>query len=594
MAASTRSLFKIKPWHQQQHRRLLGSGRNLFWNRRSVPQASVMMSNKNTHSPKAFSTNTSLPPLEDGAGQLRLNMDEEKSIGLGGVHDVGGLSSLLGQPIDLTDPTLSAWEQQTHALLLILVKKGFLTTDELRRNIESMQDDHYIMRSYYCKWATSMALGLIERGVITYSELDKELLGAYDSQSTKRVDPEKPKYSVGDSVRVMPEQSLARWRKPHLRTPGYIFGVQGVVESYEGYFPDPSYKAFRSMMLAKSTVGAAVTDDLERKEHLYRIQFRQEDVWPEGKKLAGSQSTAPYDTVAVEIYENWLLDDTLEAAKTGTWEMDPSETVKDSVSPTKGHHDHDHGHDHGHDHDHEDHTHLSRPDLEQRAVDLELSSRLCSSGSVETEMEPTLVVGDRLSAALISLMSQPDRFGEDLHNQLRETIDAMESAKVRADGAALVTRAWTDPEFEQRLLEDAASAAFELGINATNATAPTKLKVVKSEMPTATQPGVHNIITCTLCSCYPLSLLGLAPKWYKSRSYRARTVREPRAMLSDSFGLTLKPEEWTIRVHDSTADLRYLVLPPRPPNTEGWSEEELRKLVTRDTMIGVALPSGCV
>ena len=101
---------------------------------------------------------------------------------------------------------------------------------------------------------------------------------------------------------------------------------------------------------------------------------------------------------------------------------------------------------------------------------------------------------------------------------------------------------------------------------------------------------MHNLVTCTLCSCYPLSLLGLSPKWYKSRSFRARAVREPRAMLRDSFGLDLPANEWKIRVHDSTADLRFLVLPPRPVGTEGWSEERLRSLVTRDSMIGVALP----
>jgi len=99
---------------------------------------------------------------------------------------------------------------------------------------------------------------------------------------------------------------------------------------------------------------------------------------------------------------------------------------------------------------------------------------------------------------------------------------------------------------------------------------------------------VHNLVVCTLCSCYPLSILGLSPPWYKSREYRARAVREPRKLLSESFALNL-PEGTSIRVHDSTADCRYIVIPRRPAGTEGWSEEQLQAVVTRDTMIGVAI-----
>jgi nitrile hydratase len=101
-------------------------------------------------------------------------------------------------------------------------------------------------------------------------------------------------------------------------------------------------------------------------------------------------------------------------------------------------------------------------------------------------------------------------------------------------------------------------------------------------------PGVHNVIVCTLCSCYPRLLIGLPPDWYKSRAYRSRTVREPRAVLAE-FGTTI-PDDIEVRVHDSTADLRYMVLPRRPAGTEGWSEEDLAGLVTRDCMIGVSLP----
>ena len=562
----TRFSVRSDSYSFQRHASAASHGRSILWKR---PLSTI------------------IPPVDDGAGQPGLYSSSTTNIGHGGVHDAGGVEELLGQKLDLSDPALQDWEQETHALLIVLVQKGYLTTDELRRNIESMADEHYVARTYYCKWATSMALGLIERGVITYSELDQQLLGASTCTSTSSSEPI---FTAGQKVKVQSENSMARWRKPHLRVPGYIFGVSGTVESYEGSFPDPSYKAFRSMLQSGQSENSSEVEE-ERKEHLYRVRFLQQDVWPEGKGLSSSDDGHTHshadhveraDTIAVEIYENWLESDSSEKGSENSWEMDPTSALQESQSPL-GSHDHDHDH---------DHEHLPRADLEQQAVDLELSSRMCSSGSVDSEARVTNVVGDRLYGALVALLSKPERLGSDLRLDLRRIIDAMESIRVRADGKSLVVRAWIDPSFEQRLLDDAASAALEMGIQTANATTPTKLTVVKSELPTATTPGVHNLITCTLCSCYPLSLLGLSPKWYKSRSYRARAVREPRAMLRDSFGLDLDPAKWTVRVHDSTADLRYIVLPPRPPNTEGWAEDELRKLVTRDTMIGVALPDG--
>jgi len=145
-------------------------------------------------------------------------------------------------------------------------------------------------------------------------------------------------------------------------------------------------------------------------------------------------------------------------------------------------------------------------------------------------------------------------------------------------GARVVARAWIDPEYRKRLLADGTRACEELGLEIP----ALKLLVVENT------PQVHNAIVCTLCSCYPRMLLGIPPEWYKSRNYRSRMVREPRAVLAE-FGLQL-PESVTVRVHDSTADMRYLVLPMRPAGTDGWSEERLAALVSRDCMIGVALP----
>jgi nitrile hydratase len=163
----------------------------------------------------------------------------------------------------------------------------------------------------------------------------------------------------------------------------------------------------------------------------------------------------------------------------------------------------------------------------------------------------------------------------------QEQIDAeVENMRSRdpSRGAFVVARAWTDSGFKARLLANGTAACQELGLDVP----ALKLVVVENT------PEVHNAVVCTLCSCYPRMLLGLPPDWYKSRPYRSRMVREPRAVLEE-FGLSL-PLDVSIRVHDSTADMRYLVLPMRPEGSEGWSEERLASIVTRDAMIGVSVP----
>ena len=160
---------------------------------------------------------------------------------------------------------------------------------------------------------------------------------------------------------------------------------------------------------------------------------------------------------------------------------------------------------------------------------------------------------------------------------LRRTIEAID-ARSPADGARLVARAWRDPAFKARVLEDVNAAAGELGIEA--GAIPIRALENTSRL--------HNVVVCTLCSCYPRGLLGLPPDWYKARAYRSRMVRAPRAVLAE-FGTRI-PGEVEIRVHDSTADLRYLVLPLRPAGSEGMDEADLAALVTRDCMIGTALP----
>jgi nitrile hydratase len=206
--------------------------------------------------------------------------------------------------------------------------------------------------------------------------------------------------------------------------------------------------------------------------------------------------------------------------------------------------------DHGDHHDHDDHSHapsahgapLSGPALRVKA----LESLLTEKGFVDPRA-------------------------------LDELIDTYETKVGPRNGAQVVAKAWIDPAFKARLLEDATAAIAELGYIGQQGEDMVVLE---------NTPAVHNLVVCTLCSCYPWPVLGLPPVWYKSAPYRSRAVIDPRGVLKE-FGLVL-PEDVEIRIWDSTAELRYLVLPERPGGTEGMSEDELAGLVTRDAMIGVA------
>lgn len=159
-------------------------------------------------------------------------------------------------------------------------------------------------------------------------------------------------------------------------------------------------------------------------------------------------------------------------------------------------------------------------------------------------------------------------------DELRQQIELMDS-KEPALGARLVAKTWVDSEFKSRVLDDCAKAAAEIGIDIGDI----PIKAIENT------EEVHNVVVCTLCSCYPRMLIGLPPDWYKSRAYRSRAVKEPRKVLEE-FGTHI-PDNVEVRVHDSTADLRYLVLPARPDGTADWDERKLAQLITRDSMVGV-------
>ncbi len=175
-----------------------------------------------------------------------------------------------------------------------------------------------------------------------------------------------------------------------------------------------------------------------------------------------------------------------------------------------------------------------------------------------------------MTEAVAELLIDKEVFSAD---DMRRTLEIIDS-KSPAEGGRMVARAWVDPDFKARMMEDVNAAAEELGIDA--GTIP--IRAVEST------PEIHNVIVCTLCSCYPRYLLGLPPDWYKSRAYRSRVVREPRAVLAE-FGTEI-PDGVEVRVHDSTAELRYMVLPLRPEGTGDMDEDALAKIVTRDSMIG--------
>lgn len=219
-------------------------------------------------------------------------------------------------------------------------------------------------------------------------------------------------------------------------------------------------------------------------------------------------------------------------------------------------HEHEHGHDHsahGHDHDHDhgvEHEH----------------------DSLVVEDDEGNLLGQQMVSALQALLIRCRILSA---GEVALEIQNLEAPGTHL-GARIVARAWVDSAYRQRLLENGKNGAAELKIKVGEA----QLVVVENT------PDLHNVVVCTLCSCYPRSILGQPPAWYISKAYRARTVREPASVLAE-FGLTLPPTT-AILVHDSNADMRFLVLPQRPEGTEHLSEDDLARLVTRDSMIGVS------
>jgi len=442
-----------------------------------------------------------------------------------GVHDIGGLEEEFG-PIDQREYGFQLWEMQVHATLVLLSQQGLLTTDELRRSVEALPG--HIDMTYYHRWAAGMTAICIERGTFSAADLNLAL-------GDPEVSVGEQSMVVGQVVRVKREDSRIRWRKPHLRTPGYLFGAVGVVDRFLGCFPNPEEKAFSS----KQEVGL---------QPLYLVAFKNKDLW-------GEMDVHGHDGVTAEIYQPWL--EIVDGKKEADQHHKDSNVVRDiKIASSKV--------------DHGDHVHDTRHETEEEAL------------RRETLHEDP--VGKQTGEILLNILLQKKIFEI---SKVNEVVAKMDNKGKVLCGQQIAVKAWTDPEFKQRLLADGNAAAKELGMEASNANAPTKFLVVENTKTT------HHLIVCTLCSCYPSSILGMAPSWYKSRSYRARAIKEPRKVLQE-FGLNLAPE-LSLVVHDSTADCRYMVLPRRPDWTNGWGEEKLMEVVSRDCLLGVAVPKlgGC-
>lgn len=431
--------------------------------------------------------------------------------------------------LDLDAKDLQDWELQMHALLVHLCISQLMTTDELRRGVEGLEEEKYIEFSYYGRWAASMAQVLIERNLITHEEFNEELGVEKNDESVEIL------FKTGDKVKIKKDDGKIRWRKPHIRTPGYVFGMECEVIRCVGSFKDPSLLAFRgqSSLIPLYIVSIALRE-------VYKSRYYSTD-----------EGINPLDTIELEVYQNWL-----EPVQRGDELSDCNTDIK-LINHDHHNHDHDHDHDHGHSHD-------AREQVELIA--------LVKEGFVDP---PDKIIAE-------SLLRLLQKKGIVTMVCLRTIIDKLENSGRELLGRELVLKAWADHDFKIRLIENACAAAMELGIQTSNPNAPTKLVVVENT------ESIHNVIVCTLCSCYPSSVLGLSPAWYKSNAYRSKMVSQPRTLLQDSFGIVIDQKVKVI-IHDSTADCRYLVLPKRPTNYGSLSIDELRHYVTRDRMLGVTI-----
>ena len=485
--------------------------------------------------------------LDDGAGQEPV---KNSSTGRNGSDSTSGR-------IATDDKQLHHWEQQIHALVVVLVSTEQVRTSELQQEVLGLSDEGFDHGDwgYYGKWAAALAKLLLKQDIIDVKELDVALGG----RSPQRGEA----FKVGASVRIKDRTQTgpaSQWRRPFLTVPGSVAGLQGTVSERLGLRSDDSFFALQKSLGLEATC----------KQYMYVVDIDSEALSKDPERL-----------VTVEASQCWL--ETLKPEAEA--DAKPSGAAKAPKAPKRRHlrqslktvaqsmHDFASKHAefrersakiHSEQGRHEPHEHLPRSIVEAQAV----------------EKEGRETPGQRVTEALLQVLTYRGVLAMSAVSRAMEVIDSL---GVHPVGPWIVARAWCDTSFKSLLLEDAHAAIQMLGHEATSSTSTVRIKVVEST------PRVHNLVVCTLCSCYPVTLLGLSPAWYKSREYREQAVERPRELLKESFGLEI-PQDVELRVHDSNSELRYIVLPQRPVGTEGWSEERLAPLVTRDAMIGVALP----
>lgn len=470
------------------------------------------------------------------------------SADVGGSHTLVPPLSTEGRSFSPNDmPQFQHWELEVCAIIEVVRRKHSAlapTWDVMRRHIESLAPAVYAATAYYEKWALGFFLALFESELpVSRADLAKQLGVVPGPQGVEyKASSAESSFKVGDDVQVAREDTATFWLRPHLRTPGYIFGKRGVVERVCGQFPSPELLAF-------GIKGEATT--------LYRVRFVQQDLWSE-------YEGGPADTIDVELYEPWLRAPATEmkaadggAAAASVHTQSQADAHADAHDGDAAHADAGHpAGERGHGHAHE-----ARAELEQAAVDI----------------EPPPGPYRRVAEALKTILVEK---GLVRMNEIMAEIEAQDmNHKTHEAGSRVVVRAWRDAQFRGRLLADGkATVRQEYGIDLDCG----QLVVVENST------SVHNLVVCTLCSCYPGALLGKPPDWYKSRSFRSRAVFEPRRVLAE-FGVELDVQT-TLRVHDSTADMRYLVIPALPDGASAdESEEALVALVTRDSMIGAGV-----
>lgn len=516
-----------------------------------------------------------------------------------GPHDLGAVAAAsVSGGVKMKDDQrdYQHWEKSVHAALSLLVRKQHLSVDELRSGVERLEPALYASLSYYERWTCAIITNLIERRLLSREDIEREYAEFnLDEKSGTAAASSPSVFAIGDDVVVKPEALHRRWRKPHLRVPGYIFGAQGTVVGIIGSFLDPSYAAFRDLTVASSaaggkTAGTASTPYEQRlRQPLYRVKFAASQIRHYAVDMQQQQhhhhdsekQQAQLDYIYLDVFHPWLSP--APAATATAAAADGGGITKLNTAPLKLVVEHD------------GHTHGSRREIETTAVDRE------SKEVFPLQPLAELLIHLLVKKGLITLA--------EIHTVIQR-LDLLTGSPLL--GQRLVVRAWTNCGFKELLLRDAPAAAKQLGIEASNyptnnvdvSTHPSSSTKVshrdhQHHPPTPYPHGhtvfsvvensdtIHNLIVCTLCSCYPSSILGMSPDFYKSATFRARSVLAPRKMLLEEFGLDVGQKE--IHVHDSTAEARYMVLPQRPAGTDGWSEERLMEIVSRNSLIGVAV-----